>query len=55
MYLKSNTRQENFRTFQENDGLDYQPLFGKNEPALIKDRTRETAEIEPRTTTYKWD
>ena len=33
--------------------LDYQPLFGENEPALIppeggriKDRTRETAEIE---------
>lgn len=35
--------------------FDYQPLFGKNEPALIpsssgriKDRTRGTSEIEPR-------
>ena len=36
MYLKSNTRQENFRTFQENDRLDYQPLFGKMSPHSSK-------------------
>ena len=28
--------------------LDYQPLFGKMSPRRIKDRTRETAEIEPK-------
>ena len=38
--------------------LDYQPLFGKMSPALIprgriKDRTRETAEIEPTLQTFR--
>ena len=42
-----------------NPKLDYQPLFGKMSPqssssGRIKDRTRETAEIEPRKIPDRW-